>query len=78
MPVQQKDWVYTGRVSTYYVDTCLLFGLWSAPFLFNQLADAIHWILQNNYEVQHLLHYLDDFLQQAQLIPIFAIVTCPQ
>ena len=34
----------------------------SAPFLFNQLADAIHWILQNNYEVHYLLHYLDDFL----------------
>ena len=31
-------------------------------FLFNQLTDAIHWILQNNYEVHHLLHYLDDFL----------------
>ena len=42
----------------YYIDTCLPL----APFLFNQLADEIHWILQNNYDVYHLLHYLDDFL----------------
>ena len=33
----------------------------SAPLLFNQLADAIHWILQQQYGVRHLLHYLDDF-----------------
>ena len=29
---------------------------------FNHLASAIHWILLNNYNVTHLLHYLDDFL----------------
>ena len=44
------------------MDTCLLFGLRSAPYLFNRLSQAIHWILINNYGVQHLLHYLDDFL----------------
>ena len=44
------------------IDTCLPFGLRSAPFLFNQLADAIHWILHQQYGVRHLLHYLDDFL----------------
>ena len=49
----------------FYIDTCLLFGLRSAPFLdlFNQLSIAIHWILQHNYKysVCHLFHYLDDF-----------------
>ena len=40
----------------------LPFGQHSAPFLFNQLADAIHWILHQQYGVRHLLHYLDDFL----------------
>jgi len=45
----------------YYVDTCLPFGLRSAPFLFIRLSDAIYWVLQHNYEVKHLLHYLDDF-----------------
>ena len=64
IPVRQKDWNLLGIYwkSKYYIDTCLPFGLRSAPFLFNQLADAIHWILKNNYEVHHLLHYLDDFL----------------
>ena len=39
----------------------MLFGLRSAPFLFNQLVNAIYWSLQHNYRVHHLLHYLDDF-----------------
>ena len=64
IPVRQQDWnlleIYWK--SHYYIDTCLPFGLRSAPFLFNQLADAIYWILQNNCEVHHLLHYLDEFL----------------
>ena len=63
IPVQQEDWnlldIYWK--SKYYKDTRLPFGLRSAP-LFNQLADAIHWMLQNNYEIHHLLHYLYDFL----------------
>ena len=44
------------------MDTCLPFSFRSAPYLFNRLSQAIHWILANNYGVQHLLHYLDDFL----------------
>ena len=43
------------------MDTCLPFGLCFAPFLFNQLSTAIHWILQHKYHVCYLLHYLDDF-----------------
>ena len=64
IPVRQEDWNLLGIYwqNEYYIDTCLPFGLHSAPFLFNQLADAIHWILQNNCDVYHLLHYLDDFL----------------
>ena len=45
-----------------YIDTCLPFGLHSTPCIFNRLATAIHWILQSNYNVQFLLHYLDGFL----------------
>ena len=44
-----------------YIDTCLPFGLRSAPKLFNVLADLLSWILQNK-GVSLLLHYLDDFL----------------
>ena len=63
IPVHPEDWNLLGIQwhQRFYVDTCLPFGLHSAPFLFNRLSDAIHWVLQHNYGVVHLLHYLDDF-----------------
>ena len=42
----------------YYLDTCLLFGLRSAPFSFNKYATAIKWIMTHNYQLHHLIHYL--------------------
>ena len=45
----------------YYSDTCLPFGLCSAPSIFNNFASALHWVLENSYGAS-LLHYLDDFL----------------
>ena len=47
------------------IDTCLPFGLPSAPYL-NQFAMALHWILQTNYDMPHLIHYLDDYLIMEQ------------
>lgn len=44
-----------------YIDTCLPFGLRSAPKLFNILADFLAWIPKQN-NVSFLIHYLDDFL----------------
>lgn len=44
-----------------YVDTCLPFGLRSAPKLFNIMADLLSWILEQRM-VRPVLHYLDDFL----------------
>ena len=44
------------------MDKQLPFGLRSAPFLFNELAKALHWIITNNYHIPYLIHYLDDFL----------------
>ena len=49
----------------FYIDKCLPFGLRSAPFLFNMVADALHWILQHYFA--NLFHYLDDFSLLAQL-----------
>ena len=46
---------------TYYFDTCLPFGLRSAPYLFNQYAEALQWMLHHNHGLSHILHYLDDF-----------------
>ena len=44
-----------------FIDTCLPFGLRSAPKLLNILADFLAWILQQQ-GVSPILHYLDDFL----------------
>ena len=44
-----------------YIDTCLPFGLRSAPKLFNVLADLLSWILAQH-QISPVLHYLDDFL----------------
>ena len=45
----------------YYVDTCLLFGLHLAPFLFNEYAMTIKWIMTHNHQLCQPIHYLDDF-----------------
>ena len=46
----------------YYVDLALPFGLRSAPYIFNSMADMVEWILLNPHHVLDLLHYLDDFI----------------
>ena len=64
IPVRSADWNLLGIYwkKQFFIDTCLPFGLRSAPFLFNRLSSALYWIVQHNYGVEHLLHYLDDFL----------------
>ena len=42
-----------------YIDLMLPFGLRSAPKIFNALADAFHWHLQQS-GIEHTEHYLDD------------------
>ena len=44
-----------------YTDTCLPFGLRSAPKLFNILADLLYWVTTQQ-GVTLFMHYLDDFL----------------
>ena len=44
-----------------YIDTCLPFGLRSAPKLFNILADLLSWVTTQQ-GVTFSMHYLDDFL----------------
>ena len=45
-----------------YLDTCLPFGLRSAPKIFTAcaVADAVEWI-QRKEGVNFVIHYLDDF-----------------
>ena len=44
-----------------FVDPMLPFGLCSAPKIFNSLADALNWCLQQA-GIRYVLHYLDDFI----------------
>ena len=46
----------------FYYDKVLPFGLRSASYLFNQLSDAVEWILQNRCLISFVCHILDDFL----------------
>ena len=43
-----------------FIDKVLLFGLRSAPKIFNALAEALEWVARSR-GVQLLSHYLDDF-----------------
>ena len=63
IPIHPDDWSLLGIYwqSQYYVDMYLCFGLRSSPFLFNQLSDALEWIVKHNYHIQHVIHILDDF-----------------
>lgn len=62
--VHPHDWEFLGMFwsGSYHFDKVLPFGLRSAPFIFNQLSDAIEWILQNNCAISFVCHILDDFL----------------
>ena len=46
----------------FFVDLVLPFGLHSAPFIFNSVAEMVEWILRHNYSIPNLLHYLDDYI----------------
>ena len=61
--MQPSDWTLLGIFckQIFYVDTCLPFSLRSAPYLFTYLPTALHWILVQNYNVDHLPHYKDNF-----------------
>ena len=55
-PLQAMQW--EGKV---YIDPMLPFGLRSAPKIFNAVADALNWCLQQS-GIPCILHYLDDFI----------------
>ena len=61
IPVYPKDRYLLGMRwrGYYFMDLVLPFGLRSAPFIFNSVADMLAWILHNNFSVTRLIHYLD-------------------
>ena len=68
IPVQVEDRDLLGIHwhNKFYVDRCLPFGLRSAPFIFNEYAEALEWILHHNYLIADIIHYLDDFLMAGR------------
>ena len=66
IPINPADRFLLGmkwRDSYYrYVDLTLPFGLRSAPYIFDAIADMVEWILVHSYQVSDLLHFLDDFI----------------
>ena len=63
-PVHPEDWELLGMYwnNSYYFDKVLPFGLRSAPHIFNQLSDALEWILLNKCFISYVGHILDDVL----------------
>ena len=62
LPVHPSDRHLLGMSwnNALYIDTCLPFGLRSAPKLFNLLVDLLSWVLEQ--VGVETLHYSDDFL----------------
>jgi len=64
IPLKPSDYELFGMFwnNQYYYDKVLAFGLRSAPSVFNQLSDAVEWILLNKCGISFVCHILDDFL----------------
>lgn len=64
MPLHPLLWPYHGIKwnEAYYFFTKLVFGGRSSPNIFDSLSVAICWIAENNYNINNILHLLDDFL----------------
>ena len=63
IPIHPDNWHLLGIYwkTQYFVDLYLPFGLRSAPYIFNQLSDALEWVLHHNYGLSNILHILNDF-----------------
>ena len=61
--IHPDDWHLLGMYwkAQYFVYLYLPFGLRSAPYIFNQLSDALQWVLHHNYGLSNILPILDDF-----------------
>ena len=64
LPLHPSLWPFHGFKwnSQYYFYTRLVFGSRASPKLFESFAASIEWILVNRFNLDHVLHLLDDFL----------------
>ena len=64
MPLATRLWPYHGIKwddNSYFFNK-LVFGCRSSPKIFDTLSHAICWIAKENYNIENVLHLLDDFL----------------
>ena len=63
IPVHPDDWELLGMSckGLFFFDKALPFGLRSASYLFNQLSDALEWLVKNHLTIPFIIHILDDF-----------------
>ena len=64
VPVRPSQWHLLGLCwdGYMYFDKVLSMGGRSSPYIFDSIAKAAEWICINNYDVEFLIHLLDDFL----------------
>ncbi|XP_063059122.1 uncharacterized protein LOC134452589 [Engraulis encrasicolus] len=64
MPIHPADWPLfcVKWQSSFYFAVRLTFGCRSSPHIFNNLSEALCWILLNVCKLPFVLHLLDDFL----------------
>lgn len=64
VPVRQEDWHLLGFMwkGKYYYERVLPFGLKSSCRLWDQYADAIRRMLKRLFDIDVVIHYIDDFL----------------
>ena len=62
-PVRPQDFPLLGFhwLNRYYFELRLPFGSRSSPFIFNNLADALCFILTVVFGIHYIIHYLDDY-----------------
>ena len=63
-PVRPEDWHLLGIewCGAYYFEKVLPFGLRSSPYIFNTFAESLEYLLRVVTHLEHVQHYLDDFL----------------
>ena len=61
IPGHPSDWELLGMKwqGLYFFDMVLPFGLYNAPFLFDQFSSALEWIIQNRLQIPKVIHILD-------------------
>ena len=61
--INPSSWPYTGVKlhGKYYFSTYLVFGARSSPGIFERFSSTTEWVARKE-GIQHICHYLDDFL----------------